>query len=166
MVLPWLQFAQKTLLIACLLQVKHVSLFIFHWLNNVKAIKWDNVGETITQDAHCMSNMGRRPNKCQLPASPFITIFQLKPCTTGVRATHWKSSAGALVSEGNPCPGACRKAEERGCGQRAAVSAGATDLPPGSWAWFCGFSQPLWPYIQAQRDGSSPGPRWVPCVSC
>lgn len=92
------------------------------------------MGETITQDAHCMSNMGRRPNKCQLPASPFITTFQLKPCTTGVRATHWKSSAGALVSEGNPCPGACRKAEERGCGQRAAVSAGATDTaaPPGT----------------------------------
>lgn len=86
--MPWLQFAQKPRLIVRLLQVKHVSLFIFPWLNNTKTIKCDKVGEGMAGAAPRVSNVGRRAKDPQLPASPGGETADGTGCPTGHRAAR------------------------------------------------------------------------------
>lgn len=106
-------------------------------------MKCNNVGETITRATPCMSNMGRRSNNWQLPASPLIIKVKLKWCSTAPHA------AGVLISKGNTGHNAwtsfywlAENMRKESVGSKRAVSAGvmgtAASPPLGTPSEFLG----------------------------
>lgn len=82
---------RKTLLIVFFLWVNHTSLFILHWLSNVKTMKWDNRGKK--DKKHSNLHVKHEESDQQLAAAYYFSLEEnsgaLQVATQPVGKAPW-----------------------------------------------------------------------------